>query len=751
MDMVAGNIRGNSMSAESQSVPSVENVLPKAKLDIGALPFVLSVFLGAILIFLVQPMFAKMATPLLGGSPSVWNVSLVCFQAALLGGYGYAHLLAKLKSVKLQIGIHAVLLLTGAICLPLGITDAFGDPSADQPALWLMGVFALSIALPFGAISATAPLIQSWYARTNRADAGDPYHLYAASNIGSLIGLAAYPLLLEPFTRVATQSNAWTVGYGVLFFCLMTSGVFALRQLNITNTGTSAAAERASLSWKERGIWLALSFIPSSLLVGATTHITTDVAAAPFLWVPPLTLYLLTFVFVFSKKPVIPQSVILRFTPAIIASVAFMLPRVVDLGWVLELSFTLIGLFWASMACHGLLAARRPHVSRLTEFYLIMSLGGVLGGAFNALLAPVIFESILEYPLILAATLLVLPAVNTGKIDQMGRLVLMMAIGAVAIAFILSSTGVFPDRRTVSLLAAVPVLGIVLARGRRWIMVISFIAIGIVTNVMDPVSGGQRERGFFGIVRVLEGGGHRLMMHGTTLHGAQLTNEARALTPLTYYAPATPIGQIFRQYNDAQTVGVVGLGVGSVACYSEPGQDWVFYEIDPIVVDIATDPSRFTFMSECQPDARIEVGDARIQLAYEEQGYFDLLLLDAFSSDAIPVHLITREAMALYMDKLSEDGVFIAHISNRHMALEQVFARIAEEEGMVSYVQMFSPDKAAPEFDVTPTHAMLFARNQDALDRALETGLWREVHSDGGRPWTDDYSNILGAMLGTVR
>ena len=377
--------------------------------DFGALPFVLSIFVGAVLIFLVQPMFAKMATPLLGGSPSVWNVSMVCFQAALLAGYGYAHLLARLKSIRLQVGIHAAFLASGLICLPMGITDMFGGPSAEHPALGLIGVFLVSIALPFAVVSATAPLIQSWYARTNRSDAGDPYYLYAASNVGSLIGLGAYPLLLEPFTRVATQSQVWAISYGVLCCLLMVSGFAALRQLQPAATRSSGAVEKQELSWTERLKWLGLAFIPSSLLVGSTTHITTDVASAPFLWVPPLTLYILTFVLVFAKKQAIPQPVLTRFQPLIIAAIALMLPRVVDLGWGLELTFTLLGLFWISMTCHGLLAARRPHVSRLTEFYLIMSLGGVLGGAFNALLAPVIFNGIYEYPLMLVASLFVQP------------------------------------------------------------------------------------------------------------------------------------------------------------------------------------------------------------------------------------------------------------------------------------------------------------------------------------------------------
>lgn len=717
----------------------------KSKVDLGALPFVLSVFVGAVLIFLVQPMFAKMATPLLGGSPSVWNVSMVCFQAALLAGYGYAHLLARLKSVKVQIGIHAALLASGLICLPMGITNVFGGPSAEHPALWLIGVFAVSIALPFAVVSATAPLIQSWYARTNRSDAGDPYYLYAASNVGSLIGLAAYPLLLEPFTRVATQSHVWAMSYGVLCCLLLASGFAALRQLQPKAVVEAGGEAKAALSWTERLKWLGLAFIPSSLLVGTTTHITTDVASAPFLWVPPLTLYILTFVLVFAKKQAIPQSVLMRFQPMVIAAVALMLPRVVDLGWGLELTFTLIGLFWTSMTCHGLLAERRPHVSRLTEFYLIMSLGGVLGGAFNALLAPVIFNGIYEYPLMLVASLFVLPW-KKAPFGQRSRLVLFLALTMLSIALLLKLTGTNAEKLVVTILVGASVVGLILARERPPVMAACFGVAVFIGVMLDPVGVGKSERGFFGVVKVIEGDGRRAMLHGTTLHGAQLLDENRKLTPLTYYASGTPIGQTFQLYDDSKNIGVVGLGVGSVSCYSKPGQNWVFYEIDPIVVDLATNPDQFTFMSECQPDARIVTGDARVQLTHEPNGLFDLLLLDAFSSDSIPVHLVTEEAMQLYFEKLSENGVFIAHISNRHMALEQVFARLAKEQGVLSYVQYYSP---AGEFSIddTPTHAMLFARNEAAIERALATGKWEKIESDGKRAWTDDYSNIIGAMV----
>jgi len=719
---------------------------------ISAAPFIATAFIGASLIFLVQPMFARMATPLLGGAPAVWNVSLVCFQAALLLGYAYAHALSRLSSLKAQVLIHAVVLTAGFLCLPLRMSGLMGEPPADAPALWLIGTFAVSIAPPFAALSATAPLIQAWYARSGLSDAQDPYHLYAASNIGSLAGLAAYPLLIEPFTAIADQSQGWSVGYALLAAILLFSG-WSIVQAGIKAGVSPAQASAAQApAWREKLIWLALSFAPSSLLVGATSHITTDVAAAPFLWAPPLMIYLGTFVIAFSKKPLISHPVAVLLAPMAAAGAAIMLLSGSKSAF-LGMGADLLALFMIALACHGALNARRPYARYLTQFYLIMSLGGVLGGAFNALLAPVLFSNVLEYPLMLVAAVALL-AIGNPKISRPVLVLLALAAVAALGAIVITAMDVRPPRILFVLFILPAGAAIILSRRAPLGAAIALactLPIGAAFDLLRPHWTG---RSFFGVVRVVDlpaennsGPGFRFMMHGTTLHGVQSLKPERALIPGTYYGPASAIGQSFKIYPDARQVGVVGLGAGSVACYRTDAQVWRFYEIDPLVVKVATDPKHFTFLSSCQPKADIVLGDARISLANEPKEKFDLLLLDAFTSDSVPTHLMTKEAMQLYLSRLKPNGVLVFHISNRHLALNSVLARVITASGAHALYQHYHPDAAAKKDGASSSEVMLVSKSEAQLARARATGLWQDVAADSQRPWTDDYSNIIGAMI----
>lgn len=736
----------------------IEQVLGRRSLAVSSVPFTAASFIGAALIFLVQPMFARMATPLLGGTPAVWNVSLVCFQAALLAGYAYAHLLQRIGSVRTQILIHAIILVAGFACLPLRISGIMGEPSIDNPTFWLIGTFAVSIAPPFAALAATAPLIQAWYARSGLSDASDPYHLYAASNIGSLVGLAAYPLLIEPFTALADQTGGWAVGYVVLAAVLLFSGWSIIRvSANSATVQAVGVATKAAPAWREKLVWLALSFVPSSLLVGATTHITTDVAAAPFLWAPPLMIYLLTFVIAFSKKPVIPHELVMVVAPLAAAGAGIMLlggPKPVALG----LGADLLALFLIALACHGMLNARRPDAQHLTQFYLIMSLGGVLGGAFNALAAPIIFSNVLEYPLVLVAGVALL-SLDDRKRGHAGirRPVWILIGGAVlalAAALIINFTQL-PKSTALMWVLLVPAgLAVILSRRAPLGSALALALAMPIGPALDTMQAAWTGRSFFGVVRIVdwvapkeEGGNIRTLLHGTTIHGSQWLEADERLKPRTYYAPSTPIGQSFRLFGDARQVGIVGLGIGSTACYQQPGQTWRFYEIDPLVVRLATDPNYFTFLSSCQPKADIVVGDARIQLVSEPRSKFDLLLLDAFSSDSVPTHLLTTEAMQLYLDRMSEDGVLVVHISNRHLSLYQVVARVANASGAQALSQRYVPSEEESAAGVFGSEVVIVSRSKDKLDRARATGLWKDLNSDGGRPWTDDYSNIIGAMI----
>ena len=721
----------------------------------GVLPYALTVFLSATLVFLVQPMFAKMAMPVLGGSPSVWNVSLVCFQGALLAGYIYAHLLNKVHSLRTQIVVHALMLFLAALVLPFGLTTAFGDPNPAAPTIWLVSVFALSIAPPFAIISATAPLLQAWYARSGREDAGDPYYLYAASNAGSLIGLAAYPLLLEPLMPLDGQTVAWSWGYGVLAIGLIGSGALAYV------TGRSAApvtvAPQTSARetqedrniWLQRLYWLALAFVPSSLLVGVTTHISTDVAAAPFLWAPPLIVYIGSFIVVFSKAGPSALRTSATILPFAVAAMLMFLSGTLGSPTLGQFFFSLLVLTLAAIVCHGVMAEDRPEVGRLTEFYLIMSLGGVLGGAFNALLAPVIFNTLLEFPLMLGLVLLARPVSEKGfphSARMMSAIAVVIALGVALLSTV--KGGHFPQLANIVFLM-IPIVILCVTCRNRYAPTIAAFAAAFVGLFLHPYvqAGSHAERSFFGVARVVDLDGYRLMMHGTTLHGVQLIEDKVNPRPMAYYHDAVPIGQVFEAWeDDAKTVGVIGLGAGAVACQTTPDQDVVFYEIDPLVAKLALDDSKFQFLSSCTPDARIVLGDGRLTIQDEPEGYFDLLLLDAFSSGSVPTHLLTREAVQIYFSRLSEDGVLVLHISNRYLNLPAVVARIAEEEGLVVKYQHFT-DRTKESMEILPSQVAVLARSEQALARISDDDRWEELVSDGRPAWTDDYTNVIGAML----
>ena len=721
--------------------------------NFGASPYLATAFLSAALVFLVQPMFAKMATPLLGGAPNVWNVSLVCFQAALLLGYAYAHLLNHfVTSLRRQIAIHAGLLILAALVLPFQLSTALGDPDPLRPTFWLIGVFAISIAPPFAVISATAPLIQSWYSRSGREDAHDPYHLYSASNVGSVIGLLAYPLILEPFLPVAAQTAAWTMGYAALAIVLISSGLLAYRTgggglpamaTDIQEQDRATPAER----WKQRLWWLTCAFVPSSLLVGVTTHIATDVASVPFLWALPLALYIGTFIIVFAKTPIIRLETSDRLLPFVIALAFFGLPSIIALSLAMSLTISLLALFIAAMVGHGVLAEQRPAANRLTEFYLLMSLGGVLGGAFNALLVPVLFISVIEYPLMLMAILLVRPGsrwMGRGRTRVWALAAIAALFGAIALRGI-SGTEPFLAYRALLLLALTAIvfsaqsrLGPVIAAACAW-------GIGLAAN---PFLGGVSERSFFGVVKVIEQGEHRVMMHGTTAHGAQYMTGSDRLRPTTYYAPETPIGEVFAANELPGRVGVLGLGTGSVACYARPNQTYVYYEIDPLVAKFASDERYFTYLSECTPESDIVLGDGRLNLLTEAEQSFNLLLIDAFSSASVPAHLLTREAVEIYLSRLTDQGVLVMHVSNDHMNLKNLVARIADDLDASAKYKVFVASEAQDSvFEALSSQVVVIARSEAAFENFGIDADWGELASDGKRPWTDDYSNVIGAIL----
>lgn len=722
---------------------------------LGALPYIFTAFLSAGLVFLVQPMFARMALPVLGGSPSVWNVSLVCFQAALLGGYIYAHLLARLPSVLMQTVIHGALLLVAALVLPLGLSDALGQPTAGSPTLWLVGVFALSIAPPFMAISATAPLIQAWYARSGRSDANDPYYLYAASNAGSLLGLIAYPLMMEPFLTLDAQTQTWALGYGVLALGLIGCGIIASRAgvgllVKAPDVSTTESVEAPTSLMRQRLTWLALAFLPSSLLIGSTTHITTDIASAPFLWAPPLMIYIGSFIVVFSNKGLASLKIANTALPYLVGLTLFFLPRVISPPYQFAILLDLVTLFAAAIVCHGVMAKTRPDAQRLTEFYLIMSLGGVLGGAFNALLAPIIFNSPIEYPLVLALVMLARPyAPSTLQREHKLAVGIGLFIAALAVLLSLLTMPISEEAKYTALVVVAVALFFVRNKWAASAIAAACLALTGIAQPQISSADSTTERSFFGVVRTFTDNGYRGMLHGTTLHGAQRVDVPGKPVPLNYYAPMTPIGQTFGNWQEAENIGVIGLGVGSVACLADPNDNMTFFEIDPLVAKIALDPERFQFLSACAPNAKMVIGDGRLTLLDEPVGAFDLLLVDAFSSDSVPAHLLTIEALEIYMSRLSEGGVLMFHTSNRHLNLNSVLARGAEELGYTAKRQFFRTDGLELENRMTalPSDVVLIARSEADLARLANDDRWQPLPSDGKRPWTDDFTNIIGAIL----
>ena len=738
--------------------------------------FALTVFTSAALVFLVQPMVAKLVLPLLGGSSSVWNTSMAFFQIALLAGYFYAHLLQRLPSVRAQAITHVAALMVAAVALPLRVNGLAGEPSSENPNLWLLTVLTLSIGAPFAILSATAPLVQAWHARTiGAAEGKEPYVLYAASNLGSLIALLAYPLVMEPLTSLVGQRYGWSGGY-LAFVLIIGALAVAVSRVRAASVERVVATTPAP-SWRQRIAWVALAAIPSSLMLGVTTYITTDVASAPFLWVLPLALYLTTFIIAFQEKPVISLEMTLTLQGAALAACAAILPfRSTD--FMVQFVIQLLAFFLTALMCHQRLVAHRPDPAHLTVFYLCLSLGGVVGGAFNAFLAPVIFDNVWEYPIVLALACLARPWGDLHKVPIWNWSLLVLGVLAavatpIAVAFaggrltheavigVLDQAELFDMGMKVLLLCSV--LSAFLVR-RRAIFMFAVIAVMsyAAEAAADRVDTRKTWRSFFGVLRQSEtyapnlGGRVKMLAHGTTLHGAQAQNPKYHCSPLVYYTPRTPIGQVFtarqRQMPNLR-IGAVGLGTGSVAAYVRPGDHLTFFEIDPLVVRISSDPTNFSYTTLCAKSlVDYTLGDARLTVAKQPAASFDILLIDAFSSDAVPAHLLTVEAVRGYLTKLKPDGVLILHLSNRNLDLLNPAQAVARAAGGHAAVQSYRPPEDDPEGAwESPEDAVIITRNAATLAPYLATGTWKPTNPFKVRPWTDDYTNLAGSLYSNLK
>jgi hypothetical protein len=725
--------------------------------------FASTLFLSAALLFSIQPMIAKMTLPLVGGSPAIWGTCMVFFQAALLGGYAYAHATTTWLGVRRQALLHAGLFLLPLLMLPLGISAAAARSLSpgENPSAWLLGLLLTTVGLPFLMVATSAPLLQRWFASTGHPAASDPYFLYGASNLGSLLALLAYPFVLEPTLRLAQQNMAWSAGYGLLLALVMACAVVVIRS---KDHGGRTANPPASTQVRDRIRisqwlhWIVLASIPSSLMLGVTTYVSTDIVSIPLWWVIPLALYLFSFILTFARRPLLSHSWMIRALPMAAVLLAFVMT--ISFGpQLLLIPIHLLTFFLAAMVCHGELARHRPARHHLTTFYLAISLGGVLGGMFNALVAPIVFDRVAEYPLALVMACLVLPvmrpdasglwrraldvAIPTGMGLLLWWLVHLMNVRAEA-----------SQRDLVAkLLFGLAAFACYTLKDRPLRFALGIGAFLLAGGTYDSGLGRvlYQHRNYFGVLRIthVAAGDYHRLIHGHTVHGQQSLDPGRRHEPLSYYCRSGPIGQVFdvfRARPARPAVAVVGLGAGTLACYAEPGQRWVFYEIDPAVERVARRSEYFTFLQDCRADStEVILGDARLRRRDAPEHSYGLIVLDAFSSDAIPTHLLTREALRLFRSKLSEGGMIAFHISNRYIDLAPVLGALARDSRMVCRVR--SDMHVSPE-DVgrgkAPSIWAVMAAREVELDGLLEDSRWQSPqHDPGGAVWTDDFSNVI--------
>lgn len=745
-----------------------------------AIVFTITIFVNAMLLFAIQPMFTKLVLPRLGGTPAVWNTCLLFFQAALLGGYLYAHLGTQLFSARVQSLVHLALLVVAMASLPVGIPAAFERPiQGVVPIAWLIGLLVIALGAPFTLVAAGAPILQRWFAATSHPRADNPYFLYAASNLGSFVALLSYPFLIEPHLRLVEQRRWWSIGYltllGLLLICAFLvwrrgNRAAALGALPEEETpGAPAEGEEShksdvgtSLSvvpnarWRLR--WILLAFVPSSLLIGVTTYISTDIASVPLLWVIPLALYLLSFVIVFARHPLISRTLMLWLQLPLVLLLLILLliggtPRIT-----LVAGLHLLAFFVTALVCHRELADARPRAEYLTGFYLWIAVGGLLGGVFNVLLAPVLYDTVREYPYALILALGLRPAWTVaGRVNSRRSLALDLILPALLFAAVVTLFRLPKPPGEWGSFGSEIVLGVAALVAATFATRPLRLSLGAAAMFAGYLYGQKADsdlivqaRSFFGVYRVRSSFQYHVLTNGTTTHGGQNRLPEHRTEPLTYYHRGGPLGQFFASaLTDVplRRVAAVGLGAGTVACYGRPEETWTFYEIDPVMVRIANSPRLFTYLRDCAPETDIVLGDARLSLAAVPDSTFDLILLDAFSSDAIPVHLLTREAVALYMRKLHKNGILLLHISNRYLELRPVVIELARDARLAG---------AIGDYDVTAQERLelkhgsrwvALARSPATLASLVRQTQWRVLEPSADvRVWTDDFSDVLSVL-----
>ncbi|MBI4527913.1 MAG: fused MFS/spermidine synthase [Deltaproteobacteria bacterium] len=768
--------------------------------------FAVTLFISSALLFMVQPMVAKMLLPSLGGTPGVWNTCMVFFQAGLLAGYAYAHAGLLWLGLRKQSAVHLGFVLLPLLVLPNGIAADAEPPEGVYPVLWLLRVLLVSVGLPYVVVATCGPLLQKWFAGTGHTAGKDPYFLYASSNLGSMLALILYPVVIEPNFALATQRSLWIGGFYVLVALILGCAVCVWRarpasvvvlrfsSLSIPPTekknpsqkphevrSAPASSAAPALTWVRRLRWLGLAATPSSLMLSVTTYLTADIASIPLLWVMPISLYLLTFTLVFARRTLLPHAFMVRWMPlAVLIPVLIIISEATETrgSALLLIALHLLGLFWICMVCHGELAHTRPAAKHLTEFYLWLAVGGVLGSLFTALVAPVVFNTVVEYPLALVLACLLKPGedelvqkksnppVHHRSPRTAARLDMLLPamIGLFTAVLVLAGQALDLPAGPISVavMFAVPAVMCYTFMRRPVRFGLGIGAILLASTLYAGVHGRAeyQVRSFFGVHRVTRDatGNYRRLIHGNTVHGQQSLNPEQREEPLTYYHRKGPIGQLLQALDGdprLRRVAIVGLGAGTLASYAQPRQYWTYFEIDPVVVQIAEDSSKFTYLHDARrrllgSGGKIDVvvGDARLTLR-KSDGTFGLIIIDAFTSDAIPLHLLTREALQIYRSKLTAGGIIALNISNRHLDLKHAMARLAEDARppMVCLVQedteVTSEERAGGK---SPSVWALLSTDRAALGKLLDTsrGRWIELSPPpGASVWTDDFSNVF--------
>jgi hypothetical protein len=733
--------------------------------------FTVAIFVAAALLFVIEPMVGKMVLPRAGGSPQVWNTTLVFFQTALLGGYLYAHLTVKWLGVRAQAFAHIAVLALPLLLLPIALPD--GNPPVEGgQSWWILGALTIAVGAPFFVLASASPLIQRWLAATTHESAKDPYYLYAGSNAGSLVGLLAFPFLLEPLLPVSRQVTLWAAGYmgfiGLGAICALvaaTSSSAAVAIADPTMAAPVAPPEsdepEHAVTRNDRVFWIVSAAVPSALLMGVTQYLTSQIAPLSLLWVLPLAVYLATFIMAFARRQLVSMTTVSRVLAMLcVVTVLTQLSRL-DWAWVVApLHLAVLGT--ACLLCHTRLAERRPSTTHLTEYYLLISAGGAIGGMFAALVAPVVFDFIAEYPIALVlACLFRLPI---GDDTHRGPLRLLFqgraldwGLPALLLLYVLSASagaraieGLY-DGVAVVMVAVVPAIICFLFSPRP----LRF-ALGLAVLLGAAESGQMyrgaillQERTFFGVHRVVRNPGNTVNMlyHGSIVHGVQSLDPARATEPLGYYHPTGPAGSVvwaMSSQPDKRNIALVGAGTGALAALAGPQQHVTLYEIDPEVVWIATESGYFTYVQNSRASWDLVVGDGRLSLSRTDTKY-DLIVLDAFSSGTIPIHLLTREAFDLYLDHLTPEGILLFHISNRHLALAPVLAAHARDRRLAALEWIDVRTDADVERGIFGSEWVLLSRTGNLS--YLPAGGWHPLAEEPTRrTWTDDFSDLLSVQ-----